>query len=226
MITGDLPELSSPSEVLAVLAGLSPGAHVATDADNTLWSGDVGDELVRVAGTPPFAPWQPGQVALDWYRSAAETDFAGGCRYAARILQHVTTASVEPVLEAALRERVRPRRWLVLALQAAMARGVQVTIVSASPRWTVELGARLYGLSSCPIIAVDTDPGQPDVVLEPAPIGHGKVEAWQQRGLPTPDVALGDSRWDLPLLRSAKLGLLLQRACEDPHCDVEHVLAG
>lgn len=226
MITADLPELSSPGEVLAVLAGLSAGAHVATDADNTLWSGDVGDELVRMAGSPPFAPWQPGQVDFAWYQREATTDFANSCRYTARILQHVSSAQVRPLLETALPQRVRPRRWLVSALQAAMARGVRVTIVSASPRLTVEVGAALFGLASCAIIAVDTDPTQLDVVVEPAPIGHGKVEAWQRLELPPPDVALGDSRWDLPLLRSARQGLLLQRACDDPHCDVEHVAVG
>ena len=61
-----------------------------------------------------------------------------------------------PVLDEALRQRVRPRRWLIEALRAAMARGVQVTIVSASPRLTVQRGALLYGLAQCEIIAVDT----------------------------------------------------------------------
>ena len=208
--------VSPPEAVLAALGRLGAGARVATDADNTLWSGDVGDELVRLAGSPPFAPWQPGQVDLDGYLLAMETDYAEGCRYAARILRHVAPADVVPVLDEALRQRVRPRRWLIEALRAAMARGVQVTIVSASPRLTVQRGALLYGLAQCEIIAVDT---HSDAVVEPAPVGNGKVQAWQRRGLPPPDLALGDSRWDLPLLRSARVGLLLERACDDPRCD-------
>jgi hypothetical protein len=222
LLTQDpLPTLATPYEVLAALQSLPPGAQVATDADNTLWSGDVGDEVVRVAGSPPHAPWQPGQVDLPWYLDAMETDYAAGCRYAALVLQHVAPTMAKPVLAAAFRNRVRPRRWLLAGLQAAMARGVRVTIVSASPRLAVEVGAELFGLAACPIVAVDAQDTR--AVVEPAPIGEGKVQAWQLRQLPPPDLALGDSRWDLPLLQSARLGLLVARACDDPWCDSDEL---
>ena len=39
-----------PGEVDAALDALRPGDRVATDADGTLWAGDVGDDSVRWVG--------------------------------------------------------------------------------------------------------------------------------------------------------------------------------
>jgi phosphoserine phosphatase len=213
------PMTASETEVLAALAALRSGQVVATDADNTLWAGDVGDELVRRAATPPCAPWQAGDADLPWYAAEMERDYPRACRYAAEVLLRTDEHAARPPIEQAIRERVRPRRWLIEGLQAAMARGVQVVLVSASPRLTVEIGAELFGLQDCPILAVECLGLEPAVFAEPVPIGQGKVEAWQASGRGIPDLALGDSVWDGPLLRSARLGLLVQRACDDPRCD-------
>lgn len=210
---------ASPSQVVLALAALQPGQVVATDADNTLWAGDVGDELVRKAATPPYSPWLPGDADLAWYADEMERDYPRACRYAAEVLLRVDLDAARPAVEHAIRERVRPRRWLIQALRQAISRGVQVVLVSASPRLAVELGAELFDLRDCPILAVDCLSLDPPRFAEPVPIGEGKVQAWQASGRAPPDVALGDSVWDGPLLRSARVGLLVQRACDDPACD-------
>lgn len=215
----------SPSQVVRALAALPRGATVATDADNTVWAGDVGDELVLLAATAPHTPWLPGQADFAWYMGQMESNYPGGCRFAAELMARVSRQEAQGPLEATLRERVRPRRWLVRALREAMQRGVQVWLVSASPRPVVEVGARLFGLEGCSLIAVDCLGVDPARFAEPVPIGQGKVDAWTQLGLPPADLALGDSSWDLPLLGSARQGMLLTRACDDPTCDHEFPLA-
>lgn len=211
----------SPTQVVQALAALPRGATVATDADNTVWAGDVGDEVVLLAATPPHTPWLPGQADFAWYMGQMESNYPGGCRFAAELMARVNVHDAQGPVEAALRERVRPRRWLVRALREAMQRGVQVWLVSASPRPVVEVGARLFGLEGCSLIAVDCLGVDPARFAEPVPIGQGKVDAWTQLGLPPPDLAMGDSSWDLPLLGSARQGMLLTRACDDPTCDDE-----
>jgi len=215
--TADLVRLPPASLVLAAIAALAPGDHLATDADNTIWAGDVGDEVVRLAATPPHTPWQAGQADFAAYLHLMETEYQRGCQHAAELLATVSAQDAESPLTQAILARVRPRRWLVEALQQAIARGVHVWLVSASPRLAVELGARCFGLQGSHVIAVDClGPGE---FVEPVPVGEGKVGAWQALGLPMPDVALGDSWWDLPLLASAREGFLLTRACDDPTCD-------
>jgi phosphoserine phosphatase len=191
---------------------------VATDADNTLWAGDVGDEVVRAAATPPFYPWTEGQADLPGYLSQMESDYAAACRYAAAVLALVPAEASGPVLESALARRVTPRPWLLQALRAAVDRGVRVWIVSASPRQAVVIGARQHGLADVPILAVDCLSSAPPTYREPVPIGQGKVAALARAGLLQPDLALGDSMWDLPMLRSARQGVMLARACDDPSC--------
>lgn len=213
--------IQSQATVLAAIAALAPGSMLATDADETLWRGDIGDEVVRRAATAPFDPWKSGDADFVWYQAELARDYINACRYSAEVVVRADPQAVRPVMAAVVREHLRPRRWLVAALRAAQARGVHVVIVSASPRLAVEAGAALFGLDACPIIAVDCLQADPAAFNEPVPIGDGKVAAWTVQNLPPPDLALGDSKWDGPLLRSARRGLLLQRACEDPQCDLE-----
>ena len=208
----------SAKMVLAAIAGLAPGSHLATDADNTLWAGDVGDEVVRIASAPPHAPWQPGQADFAQYEREIETDYIGACKFSAQLLARVPAGTADVRLRDAIASRVVPRTWLVQALRAAANRGVHVWLVSASPRLAVEIGAQLFGLEGLPIVAVDCEATQPLRFAEPVPIGAGKVAAWRALGLPPPDLALGDSRWDVPLLQSARTGMLLARAIDDLAC--------
>ena len=49
------------------------------------------------------------------------------------------------------------------------------------------------------------------VGTEPVTVGEGKVAAWRGLGFTAPAVALGDSKWDLPLLEIAGVGYLLRQ---------------
>ena len=219
MAESNVIERPTAARVCAAIDALSAGSFIATDADNTLWAGDVGDEVVHIASTNPWVPWEPGTVDFGWYEREIEDNYGLACKFSAELIARVPDGSATVRLRDAIAARVAPRTWLIDALRAAAARGVQVWLVSASPRLAVELGAELYGLGAMAILAVDCRPGHPPAFAEPVPIGEGKVAAWRARGLPAPDLALGDSSWDLPLLRSARTGFLLARAVDDLACN-------
>lgn len=210
-----LPPLANPAEVLAAIDALPAGAWLATDADETLWAADVGDELVRLAaaGGGPFAA---GSADFAWYsKEMSEGDYAGACRFAAQLLSTVDAEAVRVALEPVLAQ-VRCRGWLVRALARASARGVHVAIVSASPRLVVQWACAVHGLETAQVIGIEVSGSG---VREPAPVGFGKVAAWLELGLAQPQIALGDSRWDAPLLAMARHGFLLAKASAD-HWDV------
>jgi phosphoserine phosphatase len=185
----------------AAIAAVPAGGYIATDADGTLWAGDVGDDTVRCAA----ASWAPG-VDVEAYLALIAADYGRGTRAAAEHLRGVPEETARETLRAFFAPRLRPRRWLVEALAQAAGRGVRVHVVSASPRLAAEIGVSLLG-ADWPVIGIELDAD--GRVVEPAPVFEGKVEAWRARGLPPPAVALGDSPWDEPLLRSAALGFRL-----------------
>ena len=209
-----LPEMApcaDPSAVLAALAAVPPGALIAADADETLWAADVGDEVVHLA-SDGGGPFVKGSADFEWYsREMAAGDYANACRFAALLLAGVDTSAARAALTPTL-TRIPLRIWLIDGLRQAMGRGVRLVIVSASPQSVVRWAADLHGLADATVIGIEADANG---VLEPAPVGFGKVDAWQRRGLPQPEVALGDSRWDGPLLQMAKRGFLLQKASKD-----------
>lgn len=203
-----LPATAAPAEVVAALDALAAGQWVATDADETLWAGDVGDEVVLLASRG-VAPWPAGSADFAAYQAhMAGEGYADACRQCAVTLAAVAAEPARAALQPHL-DRVPSRQWLVDALLRAQDRGVQVWIVSASPRPVVQWTAVPRGFRADRVIGIDAVDGK---AVEPAPVGHGKVAAWRQLGLPAPDVALGDSKWDGPLLASARRGFLLAKA--------------
>jgi phosphoserine phosphatase len=213
--TADLPPLADAADraqVEAAIAAVAPGEWIATDADETLWNADVGDEVVQLADRG-VAPWAPHSADFAWYsREMTEGDYAGACRYAARLLVDRDADAVRSALAAPIGQ-VTLRPWLAASLQTARQRGVLVAIVSASPTLVVEFSCQLLQFPVDRVIGLALHDG---AVIEPASIGFGKVAAWQQAGLPQPALALGDSRWDGPLLASAQQGLRLIKASHEP----------
>lgn len=206
-----LPDPTPAAEVIAAIAALRPGEWIATDADETLWAADVGDEVVRFAdkGVPP---WRQPTGTFAWYlREMATGDYAGACRYATKLLGDVDADAARAALAPVLAQ-VRLRPWLARALQEARQRGVLVGVVSASPAAVVTWTTDLVGLHVDRIIGIELRDGE---VVEPASVGHGKVQAWQSLGLPQPALALGDSKWDAPLLHAAQRGMALIKASHD-----------
>ncbi len=207
-----LPPVADAATTIAALRAVPPGAFIATDADETLWAGDVGDEVMRRAEAGD--PWPTGGVVFaDYEREMGHGDYQGACRWSARVLAQADAARAQAALLPAL-DQVSPRRWLFDELNAASDRGVQVWVVSASPRPVVQWGVARHGLRAAGVIGIEVQDG---AAQEPAPVGWGKVAAWQRLGLPQPAVALGDSAWDGPLLAMAQRGILLPKASRDPH---------
>ncbi len=194
----------TPSQTLAHISNLKAGDHVATDADGTLWAADVGDDTVRWAAN----------AELDAYLALIERDYHAGCRAAAEYLRGRDREAVIKALMGFLGPRLAPRKYLIDALIAAEKRGVDVRIVTASPRWSAEAGARLLGVD-WPVIGIETQGQIPGQFVEPVSVEAGKPAAWRALDLPQPALALGDSKWDLPLLESACVGLRLQHAARE-----------
>jgi phosphoserine phosphatase len=215
--------LPSPAEVVASIAAVPAGRWIATDADNTIWAGDVGDEVIKMAAQSPDL-WPSGLVALDWYLHEMEHgDYHLGCCYAAKVWALLPADLQEEGhkrLDQWLAQRVKARRWLMQALQQAVDRGVEVVIISASPGPTVAVAAQRFGLQTAPVLGLEAAliDGEP-VLAQPIAIGAGKVAAWQATQRTAPALALGDSPWDVPLLNSAEVGLWLTRAVDDPWVD-------
>lgn len=209
------PPRAERAQVIAAIAQLPAGAWIAADADNTLWSGDVGDEVVRAAATAPHHPWRPGDASLAHYFSLMDRSYADGCRFSAQLLASVNRQAAEERLREVMIARIVPRGWLVEALRTAMARGVKLLVISASPLPAVQLGVSLAGLDGAEIIALQCELDPVPRFVEPIPIGFGKPAALAARNMPRPDLALGDSRWDLPLLQHARASCWLVPACDE-----------
>jgi adenylate cyclase len=194
--------------VLAAIAALVPGDYVATDADGTLWAGDGGDEAVRWVA----AAYDPS-VDVAAYLHREEVDYGGACRQAAEILSTVADLDAETSvgnLQTWLGRVLKPRVWLVDALRAAEARGVEIVVVTAAPLTSALRGLRATGLPAWPVVGIEVD--GVGAVVEPAPVDEGKPLAFVQRYPVMAALALGDSRHDIPLLQSAKVGFWLRPA--------------
>ena len=218
-----------------LLADADGAAHVlAFDGDGTLWTGDVGFDLfealldrgdvreaareglaeeARVIGIPEsgtatdlarslYSRYQDGGWAHERAFAAMAWAFAGWT------LDEVASFSREVVRTTALAARLRSS--LVVVLKWASARGVEVFIVSASPRAIVECGAALLSIPIANVIAM-TPEVDPAGVLLPRLTGHvvygdGKYEALRvARPTATLLAAFGDSFYDAPMLRAASL---------------------
>ena len=214
----------TPAAVLAALAGVAPG-WVATDADGTLWSGDVGEDWLDAVAS--------GAARVDdaWVARAAER-LVGPCAgagpavraarsaYGAGALEErgyfelvALTLGGEP--EDALRPRVR--EGLAAAgiaeriieesrtvITGARAHGHRVVVVSASPRVVVEEAIAVAGLAVDHVIGLElTEDGLR--TRTPFPYAHGKAALLAAHvGAEPVHAALGDSAFDGAMLALAR----------------------
>jgi phosphatidylglycerophosphatase C len=195
-----------------VASGDAPIA--AFDADGTLWTNDVSDDLLEwvdehVGLTPP-----PGSASLKAHCDGLYgVDRLEGYRWSAAAYAGCALTDVSQWSAASFAARgthgVNPEMRALV--QWLLRHGVQVYIVSASPVWAVLPGARLLGLADEAVIAIDVDrqtdaSGQTRLtsrVQSPITAGDGKVtRLLAQTGRP-PFLASGNTIDDLPLMRSA-----------------------
>lgn len=246
--------LSPRAEILdAIRSSLAPGERgaVAFDGDGTLWSGDVGEdffhatvrrddyrpeataalkELARAHGLPDAGPGVV--VAGGLYEAYLAGRFpeelvcemmAWGV--AGWTLAEARAFSEELLARTKLATRFHPE--VVAALEAARALGLDVFLVSASPRCVIEAAAERVGVPPERVVAATPETAG-DVVLpravRPIPYGDGKVTNLAARLEGRVLVAaFGDNAFDVAMLKAARVRVavrpkqrLLDRASEVP----------
>jgi HAD superfamily phosphoserine phosphatase-like hydrolase len=218
----------------AAARGHAPPA-LATDADGTLWDGDVGIDLFEAllaargarpealaalrgeadaagihlpAGADAHAAAAALYEAFQAERYAEDRAFAMMAWVFAGWSEDDLSAFVDGVLEQQrIEDRYRP--GLLSILDWARAQEIEVIVVSASPRMIVERAVARIGIPAGRVLAMTPRIEGGRVAPElgaPATYGDGKVRALQ-RERPGLDLlaAFGDSAYDAPLLRAARV---------------------
>ncbi len=233
-----LSELTRRLEAaLARRAPAGPAAPVlALDADGTLWSGDLSDDvflracrqgLLEPAAEEPLARLSAA-LGLRAASSASELalglfDAHGDGRLAEATLYEVMTWCyaglpertladflAETLAEVGLEARVRPE--LRRLVEWSRAEGLRPVVVSATPRFLLA-GAipKLLGIPLADLAGPDLARAEGRFTSElaaPVPYAEGKVTAARRFAAGArPLAALGDSPFDLAMLRDAELGV-------------------
>jgi phosphoserine phosphatase len=229
-----LQDILERCDRLAIDSGrLRPGQPqlAAFDADGTLWKTDVGDLLwerllaeraldrraiAPIARTLRACGVEPSRDPYVDFPRLQELHRSGLCseELLARVmLQGLAGLREEDVYVQALKAMGRCEALSNAATGEASSLldhlrrlGFQVVVVSASPRWAVEVAAQPLGISPDEVLA-----GQvavvngvlSDGVLDPLPHGRGKIQALLRRYGRVPVVAAGNGLGDLPMLEGA-----------------------
>lgn len=217
----------------------NPGATIATDADGTLWSGDVGidtfEHLMRKRGILADAEEalreeareagiqvcssDPHDVAYALYRASEEGSWPEKRAYEMMVwafagwqLDRVRAFAREALDFARLSERLHGELLSVLAW--ARGAGVPVRIVSASPLPVVQVAAEWVGLDPSFAIAAAPALSGDRVIVgmgAPIPYAHGKVEALRAANAHhLIAAAFGDNVFDLEMLQIAAVPIAVR----------------
>ncbi len=210
------------SRALAVIEPLlaTPGAGrpVCFDADGTIWRGDVGEDLLRFLVAEDRLPAHRGERNLyERYEQQHAVDPPAAYAFAVAAMAGLEEQTLVQWCDDFYARRFAGRLFPFTRplLEAFSAAGYVPWLVSASPRWIVEAGARQLG--GLPVIAVDCelDGGRLTTrVKRPVPAGEGKASLLKQRGL-APVFAAGNGELDLPMLELA-VARLVVAPHEDP----------
>jgi phosphatidylglycerophosphatase C len=221
-----------------------PEGVVAFDGDGTLWSGDVGEDVFRamlaIGRFEPPAHEELRRAAATLGTSAvtAVTDaktgkaiaellyaeyqahrypedgicelMAWGCAGWSRA--EVAELARDVVEDGGLAGRLHEEA--VGALEWARNEGIEVFLVSASPRAVVEEAAKLVGIEADHVVAA-TPRYEGATMLasvdRPIPYGPGKVTRLRERIGQRPFyAAFGDNVFDIPMLREATVAVAVR----------------
>ena len=181
------------------------------DADGTLWAGDVGEGfflwMLRNRHYPAdripslqraWQSYKSGQLASESMYELMVTSMAG-MREAD--VQQLATRYFEKRHSSRI---YTPMQTLVTTLAAT---GFSPWIVSGSPRWVVEAGARHFGIPQNHVIGlsvrVDEDGRLTDQIIRPVPWKEGKADRILQQLGRRPVIAAGNSQGDAYMLKIA-----------------------
>jgi phosphoserine phosphatase len=211
---------------------LRPGRSflAAFDADGTLWGPDVAEILwARLIGRKALDRGAAGPIArvlrslgreptLDPYEDYASIDSlhrSGRCPEVTLtrvMLQGLSGIAEDDLYRHALEaiaemDEFQPGRLASSGrmLAAFREQGYRIVVVSASPRWVVEVALGRLGAESQDIIAGEVavfNGRLTDQIIEPHPHGKGKVQAILRRHGTVPRVSLGNALADLPMLEA------------------------
>jgi phosphatidylglycerophosphatase C len=220
---------------------LRPEGVVAFDCDGTLWSGDVGEdvframlaigrfeppayeELRRAASTlgmteatnantgRAIAQFLYAEYQAQRYPEESICELmAWGCAGWSRA--EVDQLARDVVLDGGLAGRLHEEA--IGALEWARSEGIEVFLVSASPRAVVEEAAKLVGIEADHVVAA-TPRYEGGTMLasidRPIPYGPGKVTRLRERIGQRPFyAAFGDNVFDIPMLRDATVAVAVR----------------
>jgi len=236
-----MPELTLPIlNAIAVIEILGSRldhrtAYLAFDADGTLWTGDVSDDVflgacqddwlldaakpglireARRAGLPTCG--SVSQLAFSLFEAhkqgaIAEVDLyalMAWC-YAGRTLEELQAYAVQVLTRQTLGSRIRPE--IVQILEWARARNVACYVVSASPTPIVAWAAGKWGFSPAQVIGTMPETQNDRIIPELAdevPFGANKCKLLKRRtGNSHWLGSFGDSEFDFELLAGAKCAI-------------------
>jgi phosphoserine phosphatase len=243
------------NEVISAIDGVAarePGGAIAFDGDGTLWAGDIGEDFF--VALLEHGLHDASREALAREAAAEKLETGGTAREIAhrihmaylagsfpeeRVCEIMTWAPAgwsraalelfcEKLVETiGLRERLHAEA--IRVVEHARRVGIEVFLVSASPRAVVVAAARLVGIDRANVMAAHESYDASDIVQTSVarriPYGDGKVTHLRER-LGRDRVlyaAFGDNAFDVPMLRSARLPVairpkarLVDRAAEVP----------
>jgi phosphoserine phosphatase len=221
-------------EIIAAIdaaASAHPGGAIAFDGDGTLWSGDVGEDFF--GALLEHGVHEAADAPLRREAEAAGVDPAGTAREVAhrihvaylggrfpeeRVCEIMTWAAAGftrtelDAFSAGVIERIglagRLHREALRIVEHGKQVGIDVHLVSASPRTIVEAAARFVGIDPSMTIAAREAVDEAGVVLpaveRPIPYGDGKVRRLRERiGARPLYAAFGDNAFDVAMLREA-----------------------
>lgn len=191
------------------------GCLWVTDADKTLWAGDIGEAFLRALAAEKVlvAPDAQGDVWASYEARVAE-DRTRGYAWAVQAMAGLSEADVRERSRAFAEGFVPAQAFPAVQglVDEAKARGCEIWVVSASSHWIVEAGVALMGLDPAKVLAmrVEVDDGVlTDRLVDPLTNEAGKVAAIEQRIGRRPTIVTGDSSGDFEMLDFAERVALL-----------------
>lgn len=208
---------------------------IATDADGTLWEGDIGDDLfvealstlplgptagegLRVAAAEvfgPAAPAEPADLALAFiaaYR-AGRLSIERICQLQAESLGDRPQAEFDALIETVARRvagRIRPAVRVIV--EEAASADVALHVVTGSLGVAVAATLRIAGLRFASVsggVLLARDGHVLPELAGPIPLHGGKVTALESVGAWPPAMGMGDGGWDSTFLRGCAVPLLV-----------------
>lgn len=210
---------------------------LAFDADGTLWSGDVGFDLFKAAlaarilrpaaqaalaaeahaaGLSASHDDDANEIALRLFAAWAAGDISDerafrmmAWAFAGHGEEELLAFCEETQRQSGLGQRIHPPAREIVAW--AHGEGIEVWVVSASPRAAVVAGARLLEIPPARCIGVTpvvADGRLTTALMEPISYDAGKPLAFEAHASRSSLLAaFGDTASDVPLLRAARLGV-------------------